>query len=107
MKFVIIFICGLIYLFKNTIESTKFGPMSESLALGDVRYRIEDNVQENKINKTLNTTNELKLKKYNSTNSKIKSKKNHKMAFRLQNSSFNSIIKIEFLGILLILAILV
>lgn len=42
MKFINLLLIAFVCLLKNIVKATKFGPMAESLALGDVEYRMEE-----------------------------------------------------------------
>jgi len=74
MKFINFVIFALICVYKNLVKATKFGPMAESLALGDVEFRTEEIIS---VNQKDYYSGKAKLTKNlkNSSNAKNENKK--------------------------------
>lgn len=89
MKFTNFVLFALICLFKNLIKATKFGPMAESLALGDVEFRAEEihSVNQKDYIGIPKVTKNLKITT-NSTTAKNKNKINKRSVASVTNNDF-------------------
>lgn len=88
MKFVYLILLSFMCILKNFVKSTKFGPMAESLALGDVEYRTEEIHPVNQKDYLYKYKNSKNLKSLNSTLHKINEKKAAKRSLITNHSNY-------------------